>query len=359
MLFEILRNAPREDRSLSEHFFDRDQVKISNEIANVIAKHLVSVKAIALSSDDELISATNALAEIVNPTVTLMFNARLESINAASRSALRPLIDAAYLKEHPDVSRVKKAGRLSENEALMTFIASLSASGFRAGLDRVLSKDVDNNTETPIALAISITSRLKNIVRDIMRAPSVSLVLSFDTYIKDTGGKQETISRQQYDKGKVDPEGTGKFEITQSGSEELGSEIKHFFLTKGGTTLVRNGEDIEEFEDEVDWESLNPYTVTSSDLEAARKHVAEGIFLYKKGDQKDYTVFEVSETFMTVSDGQRRSDIKTSRLLRLPIARGAKFAFLNATDEVFNKITADLTKIFESAFSIDQFVEKE
>lgn len=344
---------------MSEHFFDKDQAKISNEIANVIAKHLVSVNAIAISSNDELISATNALAEIVNPTVMLMFNARLESINAASRSALRPLIDAAYLKEHPDVRRVKKFDRPTENEDLMTFIASISASGFRAGLDRVLSKDVDNNVETPIALAISIISRLKNIVRDIMRPPSVSLVLSVDQYIKDTGGKQETISKQQYDKEKADPEGTGKFEIIRAGSEELGSEIRHFFLTKRGTTLVRNGENIEEFKDEVEWENLDPYTVTSSDLEAARKHIAEGIFLYKKGDQKDCIVFEVSETFMTVSDGQRRTEIKTSRLMRLPISRGEKFAFLNATDGVFNKIAADLTKIFESAFSIDQFVEQQ
>jgi len=360
MLFEILRNAPREDRSLSEQFFKKDQAAHSRQIADVVSKHLTSVRAIALSSDNELAPAISALSEIVMPTVGLIFFAHSESIEAASRSSLRPMIDAAYTKENPSVSRIKATGRPAGSDELASFIASLSASGFRDALDRVLreahEEDITSIVGTSTALAISITSRLK----DIMRSAKVRLIVSGDEYIKEVNGKRTTINMQEYDKGVLDPEGTGIFEILRSGTDD---DASHFFLTKGGSTLVRRrGEDIEETEDEVDWNSLGIYKASESDVNDARMYIAAGVFQNKKGERSsmECTVTEATESHMKVIDAsQKRSEIGIHRIMRPPVSLESRFSFLPVAEDTFSKIVVDLTTIFESAFSIDQFVAQE
>jgi hypothetical protein len=360
MLFEILRNAPREDRSLSEQFFKKDQAAHSRQIANVVSKHLTSVRAIALRSDDELEPAISALSEIVMPTIGLMFFAHSESIEAASRSSLRPMLDAAYTEENPSVSRIKATGRPAESDELALFIASLSASGFRNALDQVLreahEEDITSSVGTSTALAISITSRLK----DIMRPAEVRLIVSGDEYVKEVNGKRITINMQEYNKGVLDPESTGKFEILRSGTDD---DASHFFLTKGGATLVRRrGEDIEESEDEVDWNSLGIYKASETDVNDARKYIAEGVFQSKKGAQvlMECTVTQALESHMKVIDAsQLRSEVGIHRVMRPPVSLKSRFSFLPVAEDTFSKIVVDLTTIFESAFSIDQFVAQE
>ena len=344
---------------MSEQFFKKDPDALSRQIANVVSRHLTSIRAISLSSDNELVPAISALAEIVKPTISMMFFAHSECIEAASRSSLRPLIDAAYTKENPSVSRIKETGRPVESDELTSFIASLSASGFRDALDRVLrethEEDITSIDKTSTALAVSIISRLK----DIMRPAKVRLIMSGDEYIKEVNGKKTSINMQEYDKGVLDPEGTGKFEILRSGTDDNDS---HFFLTKGGTTLVRrSGENIEETEDEVDWNNLDMYKASETDVNDARKYIAEGIFQSKKGERVAMvcTVTEALESHLKVSDeSQKRSEVGIHRIMRPPVSLESRFSFLPVAEDTFIKIVADLTPIFESAFSIDQFVEQ-